>query len=99
MMPITFSFVSAICIAISSFALKWSFHANAELKVISNEISNMQEIMDKLGEKSDLDKKQDEQISKFWRLHSWSKTEVNKLRVKNGDDIEDWPDLGNSGEW
>ena len=89
-----FSVLAAICIGLSSFALKWSFDANAEMRAMSVEMKNMATQMEKMTQKTELDVKQDSQIAKFWRLHSWSRSEINKLRVKGGDDIAEWPELG-----
>ena len=98
LLPIIFSLLSAVTIGISSFALKWSFNANAELKVIRSEIENIKEAIRDLGEKSELDERQDSQISKFWRLHSWSREEINNINFRDNQPPAKWPDLGNS-EW
>jgi hypothetical protein len=90
--------LSAVTIGISSFALKWSFNANAELKVIKSEMENIKEAIKDLGEKSELDERQDSQISKFWRLHSWSREEINNINFRDNQPPAKWPDLGNS-EW
>lgn len=92
------SVLMAICLGISSFSLKWGFDANAELKVMTVQMETMNKTLQGLNKKTELDKKQDSQISKFWRLHSWTKKEIDSMRFKDGDGPSDWPDLGSS-DW
>jgi hypothetical protein len=93
------SLLVTICVALSAFSLKWSFDANADMKVMAVEMQNMAKTMEKLSEKSELDKKQDAAISKHWRLHSWTRDEINKIHFKNGDLPSSWPDLSGPSDW
>lgn len=66
----------------------------ADKDALSKEIGNLAKAVEALSQNTESDKRQDVMISKFWRLHSWSRSEINKLRVKAGEDIAEWPDLG-----
>lgn len=35
------------------------------------------------------------QDRKFWKLHSWARQEINKLRQEAGLPLAEWPDLDN----
>ena len=83
-----------ICISLSAFSLKWSFDSNAEIKVMNERIKNLTESVNDMSLKTELDKKQDSQLSKHWRLHGWSRDEINKLRHLNNQEPSSWPDLG-----
>jgi hypothetical protein len=95
----TISLLAAICMALSAFSLKWSFDANADMKVMSVQMENMTESIEKLSEKSELDKKQDASISKHWKLHNWARDEINKIHFKNNEEPVSWPDLNGANDW
>lgn len=88
-----------ICMGLSSFSLKWGFDANAELKVITVQMQTMNKSIEGLNKKSELDKKQDSQIQKFWKLHNWSRDEINNIRFEDGKAPVSWPELGTSTDW
>lgn len=58
----------------------------AKLEVMDNRVRAIE--TDK-----DADERQDQTIVKFWKLHSWPKTQIDKIRDKLDMDIESWPDL------
>lgn len=88
LLDILFSILIAISLGLAAFALKWQFDANAKLSVIEEKLA-------KIEDDHTVDTKQDSQIVRFWKLHSWERDQINRLRVKAGMDVADWPDLGN----
>lgn len=94
-----FGVLAAICIGLSGFALKFNFDANADMKAMRVEMNHMSEAIDKLSQTSDLHKKQDTTLSKHWKLHSWSREEINRLRFKAGDEPASWPNLSGPSDW
>lgn len=40
-----------------------------------------------------VDVKQNETLVKFWKLHNWTKDQILELRLKNGLESSQWPDL------
>lgn len=36
--------------------------------------------------------------SKFWKLHSWARQEINKARVRDGLQMVNWPELEDAEE-
>jgi len=107
--------LAGICVMLSGAAFKWSFDANAnmaksevvlegkatsaEVKAVQVQMVAMQKSIDKLSEKSDLDKKQDSSISKHWKLHNWSRDEINNIKFKNGEAPVSWPSLDGPLDW
>jgi len=94
-----FGVLVMICIALSGFSLKWTFDANAELKVIRVEMRAIHDTLEKLSQNSEADKKQDSQLSKHWRLHTWAREEINRISVRDGSGIVSWPDLSGGSRW
>jgi len=39
------------------------------------------------------DTRQDKQLSKHWKIHNWSKDQINELRVEHTKPLVSWPDL------
>ena len=83
----------SVCLALASFSLKWTFDTNAEMKVMNERQNYVMESIDKMSQKSDLDKKQDSQLSKHWVLHGWTRDEINKLRYASSLEPASWPNL------
>jgi len=83
----------SICLALATFSLKWTFDTNAEMKVMNERQSYVMESLDKMSQKSELDKKQDSQLSKHWTLHGWARDEINKLRHVSNLEPAPWPNL------
>jgi len=94
-----FSALATICILLSGFTLTQSFDANAERKATAVQMEHMNKAIEELSKKSELDKKQDGQLSKHWKLHSWTKREIDAMRFKAGDGPSEWPDLGGPSDW
>lgn len=67
----------SICIALASFSLKWTFDANAELKVLNQKIEQMQANRDR-------DDSQDRQLKLLWKYTSWLENQNYELRFKLG---------------
>jgi hypothetical protein len=93
-----FSVLLAICLGLASFSLKFAFDANAEIQSMkgTNELQ-FQQIKDSLGDianDKENDIRQDKVLNKLWKTASWSKTEINKLQFKAGEEPTSWPDLG-----
>lgn len=58
-----------------------------------------QATLTKIAAQADVDAKQDdvheeqnERIQRFWKLHGWSKDEINQLRALHELDMSKWPD-------
>jgi len=83
----------SICFAAVGFSMKWTFDTNAEMKVMTERQRYMMESIDDLSQKSELDKKQDSQLSKHWQLHGWARDEINKLRHVGNLEPAPWPNL------
>ena len=83
----------AICIGLSSFALKWSCDANAEMKVLNVQLETISKQLETMNNNTESDERQDEMIRKFWKLHNWSKDEINNLRHDAGKPPASFPDL------
>jgi len=81
MTEVILSVVLAVSISIASWAL---------LKVIylSEQVVELRTLLT-----SSTEDKQDETISKFWKIHGWTKSQILELRVKNGLPIVSWPDF------
>lgn len=86
--------IVAISFSLAGFALKWQFDANAEIRVLKEQIAQIQ--TDKTT-----DERQDKEIEridkmqvKFWRLHNWERAQIDELRFKAGLFPSIWPDLG-----
>jgi hypothetical protein len=62
----------------------------------SNDVQFMQikDSLDGITNDKENDIRQDKTLSKLWKISSWSKTEINKLQFKDGDEPTSWPDLG-----
>ena len=83
---ILLSILTAISLGLTGFSLKWQFDANAEIKVLT-------ERLERLEKPSAPEDKQDNQIKMFWKLHSWNRTQIERLGKKDKVDIDPWPDL------
>ena len=56
-------------------------------------IALMQQSLASVVSDTEKDKKQDDTLTKFWRLHSWERARINELRIADGLPIAEWPDL------
>lgn len=84
--------VCSISLAMAGFSMKWQWEANAQMKVLQVELEHLR--TDNAIEKhiqEDVVKLQ-ATSSKHWKLHSWSKDEINRLRVKARMEVVSWPD-------
>jgi len=87
-----------ICLSLSSFTLKELYAANAQRQVMKVQLKAVQDALSESEKKSDLDKKQDSQISKHWKLHSWAKQMIDEGRFARGEGPSTFPDLTIPGE-
>ena len=67
--------LTTVCLALASFSLKWTFDANAEIKL-------MQQKIEQLADNRDKDNDQDRQLKLLWKYTSWLDAENSKLRFK-----------------
>jgi len=104
-----------VCVMLSGSAFSWCFAINSgmaksevimsgkakssEVRELQLQLVSMQKSIDKLSEKSELDKKQDAQLSKHWKLHGWAKDEINRINFKNGEAPVSWPNLNGPLDW
>lgn len=84
----------AICLALASFSLKWQFDSHAEQRVLRTELNALSKSLEAAVVDSQTDEHQTKQLSKHWRLHTWARTELNKLQYESGKPPSAWPDLG-----
>jgi len=93
-----FSVLLAICLGLATFSLKFAFDVNAEIRSMkgTNELrfEQIQKSLDEIANDKENDVRQDKTLSKLWKISSWSKTEINKLQFKAGEEPTNWPDLG-----
>jgi len=79
----------------------WVWNAQSSLTVLSINLQSLKEHVEEdlkdLREDTGNDAKQDSQISKHWRLHSWARGRINNLETKAGEPLSEWPDLGPPG--
>lgn len=80
--------MSTVSLSLGGFALKWVFDANAEISVMNEKLSSIQ------SDKAQ-DNRQDQTITKHWRLHSWARDQINELRQHNNLPLAPWPDVSN----
>lgn len=89
--------VTAISIALASFALSWVFDANARIAIMQNTLelkfSEFKEIHEGLADDTDEMIRLTKQISRHWKLHSWTKDQIAELRHKTQMEPVSWPNL------
>ncbi len=91
------SLVTVISIALASFALKWVFDANARMGIMQNTLQlkfeDIDDFLIALADDTDDITRITKQLSKHWKLHSWTKDQVAELRHKQQMEPVSWPDL------
>ena len=89
--------VTAISIALASFALKWVFDANAQIAIMQNTLelkfTEFEETHEGLADDTDEMIRLTRQISKHWKLHTWTKDQIAELRYKSQLEPVSWPNL------
>lgn len=71
----------------------WVWSAQTTLTEMNFTINSMAEDMMDLKTDSEADTRQDTQLTKHWRIHSWSRQKINELETAAGKPISAWPDL------
>lgn len=71
----------------------WIWSAQNKLIVMSADIANLSDKVKALSADTRSDEKQDSQISKHWRLHSWARSAINRIEKQNDMPLSDWPNL------
>ena len=93
-----FGILLAICLSVATFSLKFAFDANAEIQKMKGtdelRFQQIQRSLDEIANDKENDVRQDKTLNKLWKISSWSKTEINKLQFKAGEEPTSWPDLG-----
>lgn len=74
------SIIVTITLGLSGFALYEIYTLNAEIAVLQADVNDKERV--------------NNSITKFWKLHSWAKDQINELTIKQGGDLKSWPDLG-----
>lgn len=94
---ILLAIVTTISIALAGFALKWVFDANAQIAIMQNTLelkfTEFEETHEGLADDTDEMVRLTKQISKHWKLHSWTKDQIAELRHKTQMEPVSWPDL------
>ncbi len=89
--------VTVISIALATFALRWVFDANARIAIMQNTLElkfiEFEETHAGLADDTDEMIRLTRQISKHWKLHSWTKDQIAELRHKTQMKPVSWPDL------
>ena len=89
--------VTAISIALASFALKWVFDANAQMAIMQNTLelkfADFEATHEGLADDTDEMVRLTKQISRHWKLHSWTKDQIAELRHEAQMNPVSWPDL------
>ena len=105
--PVTIllSLLITIAVSLSSFALAFIFDANATAQVQQERIEALDKKIDERMEwisqqiqaahddQAEVEKLQ-KTASKHWKLHGWSREQINTLRHEAGQPPASWPDLG-----
>ena len=94
---IVLSILTTICLGLAGFSLKQTYHQNATIAAMEAARKERDKIIDEklaaLMEQSEIDKSQNRQLSKQWKLHSWARGRVNKLEQGAGIEVSTWPEL------
>ncbi len=85
LMPLV-SLLATVALSLSAFNLKWTFDANANM-------ATMQQTLDAIKSDTESDKKQNESLSKHWKLHGWARDRITELRHMHDLELIPWPDL------
>lgn len=70
--------------------------SDIELRVAAKQLhaleqAQMMDDIQALREDKEQDKEQDKKLKRFWKLHSFARKEINKLRVKHELELVEWP--------
>lgn len=65
----------------------------AAVLALGSWVWSTQATLTKIEAKASVDSDQDERIKKFWKLHSWSRDEINRLRLEHDLPLAAWPDM------
>jgi hypothetical protein len=72
-------------LVVSGFMFKYIIRTNERLIVIEKSLADIQK-------DTSLDEGQQRQLSHQWKLHQWTRDQINELRVKNGMQLAKWPE-------
>lgn len=71
----------------------WVWSAQIALTEMSIKLDNTIEEIAELKKDTETDNRQNDQISKHWKLHSWTRQKINELETASGKPISPWPDI------
>ena len=77
----------AISIGLAGWSLSWTFEANAKLALVEERlraVADDREFMERTNRA----------LMQHWRLHSWERDQIYRLRTEVGLPQASWPDLG-----
>ena len=80
------SVLITITLGIASFSLVWMFNSNAKMAVIEHNLTQMMQ-------DTDDEQRQNRTLGNHWKLHGWTKDQINDLRYAAGKEAVTWPDL------
>lgn len=69
--------LTSVSLALAGFSLKWTFDANAEMKVLRSD-------MERMRTDKERDDRQDRSIRQFWSYTKWLHWQTQELRHKAG---------------
>jgi len=72
----------AICLGLSSFTLKWTFDANADMKVLNNKVDTIVSSHERADAQDKLIANDERQIKYLWQYSKWLEGENAELRFK-----------------
>jgi len=81
-----FGVLVSIALGVSMWSLKWTFTANTQLALL-------QQSVNRIADDTETDRKQNETLTKFWKILSWDKDRITELRNTHGLALMPWPDL------
>ena len=83
---ILFGTMITIALGLASFALKWQFDANADIRVMKTQLFRVES-------DTSTDSEQNRQMRIFWKLHSWERDQIQEIRVNSGMPLSSWPNF------
>jgi len=86
-----------ITLGLASWSLKLSIDMNTQLAVLQESMKLRHESVDDdlltLADDTEEMTRVLEAMSKHWKIHSWTKDQINELRVKLDLPLKGWPDF------
>lgn len=88
------SILAAVGLALSGFALRFNFEAHAAHATVDERLATMQAAIEALAANTTADVKQDATLAKHWKIHSATRTAIQRLWNEHQLGVWEWPELG-----